>query len=156
MAQPSIYLSKTTGSVKIIELNLEPFPAIVVLAMVRSTPSGVIRPSVASRTSSSVFTMFSPLLPRNNWSAVTYEPIFTSTLRMPSASSDVGVISRSDALLPPTKMAPSTKTGFSTVPLRRRDTCSALGRTKLRASTDSNRESEGGLTPAFVNTSTGS
>ena len=66
------------------ELNFVSLLVLSVLFMICRTSSAV-----------SLFTMFSPLLPRNTSSAMTYEPIFSSTIGFCMVEAKV-------ALLPPT------------------------------------------------------
>ena len=90
MDTPSIYAAKVSESVRSIELNFDPSLVIEVLFMVRRTPS----PMYFASSFSFHFTMFSPLLPRNTLSAMTYGPIFNSTVGFV-------ILDDSEALLPP-------------------------------------------------------
>ena len=127
------------------ELNLLWSLVSSVLFIMRSTPSKC-SPAV-----SSVFTMFAPLLPKNTLSASTLEPIFSSTFGVAAPSLFFSV-----ALLPPTKIPPPMMTGFAgSVPATRSDTCSALGRNRLRASADFRPPVAVVVTPASASTSEG-
>ena len=124
MAAPSMYLENVSLFVRSRELKSTAPSAADGLLVI-----GSILPAKRSRISVSI--MFSPLLPMNTFSAITYDPILSSTLGAPCI-----VLVSSVALLPPQKTDPPIMVGLSFVPYRCMDTCSASGRNSLRACID--------------------